>query len=341
MVTFKGSLTQTNARDDGQQHPDVASLRPANPVEFENWATSGGLLHLDDNMMDFADAAGNVHSLDRSVLWDTSDCTPPNITVRIFSGPDGLGPDGESIRKVIYTGVGMSDDTGFSVRFYGGLEQPTNEYAKLYGETLEKYNGGEIDSDEFDRRVGIMDQHFDKAAQSEQRVLSSIISRFSRAMRVNDSEFFNARTDPDVEAFLSDVGRMYDNIRNHIKSGGDVAGLTKEIIEAGCTASGLNDVKFLHSDKFYCDYFAPAMRAYMRDGALMSAKIGAKWVEEHAKTWVNLNTGADATAISGHLKSLLLKLVNYGNDYRPGSFLQQLSYGIRAVDVSDANPDRI
>jgi hypothetical protein len=311
-------------RDGGQLHLDPTGLRPAEPID--DWATSGGLLHLDDSMMDFVDAAGNVYNLERSVLWDVPVQLPPNITVRISSDFDSLGSDGESLVKVIHTGVGMSDDKGFSVRFYGGLEQPTNEYAKLYGETLEKYNSGEIDSHEFDRRVGIMDKYFDKVAQLEQHALQGIISKFSTAMRVSDPGFFDAWTDPDVAAFLSDVGRMYDNIRNHIKSGGDVSGLTKEIIGAGCTVSGLDDVKFLHSDKFYCDYFAPAMKAYMNDKALMSAKIGAKWVEEHAKTWVDLNTGIDANALSNHLKDLLLKLVNYGNDYRPGSFLQQLPY---------------
>ncbi|MDR1246662.1 MAG: hypothetical protein LBK57_06480, partial [Clostridiales Family XIII bacterium] len=135
-----------------------------------------------------------------------------------------------------------------------------------------------------------------------------------------------ALTDSDVNAFLSDVGRMYDNIRDYIKSGGDVAGLTKEIIETGCVVSGLDDVKFLHSDKFWCDYMAPAMKAYLADKGLFQTTVGARWVEEHAKTWYDLNTGADADAVSGHLKMLLLKLANYGNGYRPGSFLQQLSY---------------
>jgi hypothetical protein len=229
----------------------------------------------------------------------------------------------------------MTDfSTGFSVYFHGGLETPANEYAKQYGETLEKYNSGEIDSDEFDRRVGIIDKYFDEVIQGEQRWLRDTISRFSRAMRVDDPAFFDVRTDPYAEAFLSDVGRMYDNIRDHIKSGGDVAGLTKGIIEAGCAVSGLDDIKFLHSDKFWIDYLAPAVKALMAENALIvSNKVSAKWVEEHAKTWTDLNTGPDADAMSKHLKFLLLKLVNYGNDYRPGSLLQQISYSIRDIEL--------
>jgi hypothetical protein len=317
-----GNRNQANLQD-GIQYLDTATLHPIETAD-EDWATSGGLLHLDDDMMDFADAAGNVYSLGRGTLWGSDMYLPANVTIRI-----PLGPDGELPGKRIVAGVGMSEP-GFSVRFYGGLEQPVKEYAKLYGETLKKYKSGEIDSNEFDRRIGIMDQYFDKVAKNEQRWLRSTVSLFSEAMRVRDPEFFDARTDTDVNAFLSDVGRMYDNIRNHIKSGGDIAGLTKDIIEAGCDVSGLDDVKFLHSDKFWNDYMTPAMKALEAEKKLMftnmADKISAKWVEEHAKAWVDLNTGSDAEALGKHLKNLLLKLVNYGNDDRPGSFLQQLSY---------------
>jgi hypothetical protein len=329
-VTVKGDLmsafAERHTQNDALRYPDIASLRPAEPID-EDWATSGGLLHLDDNWMDFVDAAGNVYSLDRSVLWTSDAMTflPPNITIRFPLGQDGK-PLG-TILPLIFGTYEMS--TGFSVSFHaGGLERPANEYAKQYAETLEKYNNGEIDANEFDRRVGLMDKYFDDATQWEQSELRSIVSLFSTAMRVNDSEFFNRRTDPDVNAFLADVGRMYDNIRNHIKSGGSIDGLTKEIIEAGCVVSGLDDVKFLHSDKFWMDYMAPAMKALESEKGLgiFQTTIGAKWVKEHAKTWADLNAGVDADALSRHLKGLLLKLVNYGNDYRLGSFLQQLPY---------------
>jgi hypothetical protein len=320
-----GNQKRADLRDGDRQYLDVATLRPVESAD-ENWAVSGGLLHLDDDYMDFVDAAGNVHSLARSYLWapEWMSALPPNVTVRI-----PLGPDGELPWTNIPWVTGTADfSTGFSIYFHGGLEKPAMEYAKLYGETLEKYNSGEIDSNEFDRRVELMDKYFDEVAQGERRGLRDIIGMFSGAMRVQDPKFFDVSTDSDVEAFLSDVGRMYDNIRDHIKSAGSIDGLTKEIIEAGCVVSSLDDVKFLHSDKFWMDYMAPAMKALETEKGLgiFQAKIGAKWVEEHAKTWVDLNTGVDADALSNHLKGLLLKLVNYGNDYRPGSFLQQLPY---------------
>jgi hypothetical protein len=323
VVTLKGNLSQFYGQDDSRKYLDVATLRPIETVD-ENWATTGGLLHLDDNVTDFMDAAGNIYSLDRSFLWEAEARAnlPANVTIRT-----PLNSDGELPGMTVPLTYGTFEwSTGFSVSFHGGLERPASEYAKLYGETLEKYNSGEMDSDEFDRRVEIMDKYFDEVSRGEQSWLRSTISSFSRAMRVSDSGFFNAQTDSDVNAFLSDVGRMYDNIRNHIKSGGDIAGLTKEIIEAGCTVSGLDDVKFLHSDKFWRDYMAPAMKAYEAERGLFTTTVGAKWVEEHANTWTDLSVGADADAISQHLKNLLLKLVNYGNDYRPGSFLQQRSY---------------
>jgi hypothetical protein len=330
-ITVKGNQDRADVKIVSQHYFDVDGLRLAEPVN-ENWAATGGLLHLDDGEMDFTDAAGNVLSLDRSFLWEAElrANTPSYVTFR--SAPI----DEEHPGMIIQSTYGAYDEwftigdewftTGFGVSFHGGFERPANEYAKLYGETLEKYNSGEIDSDEFDRRVGIMDKYFDEVSRGEQGELRRIISQFSRAMRVSDPEFFSALTDSDVNALLSDVGRMYDNIRDYIKSGGDVAGLTREIIEAGCAVSGLDDVKFLHSDKFWCDYMAPAMKAYLADKGLFQTTVGARWVEEHAKIWYDLNTGADADAVSGHLKMLLLKLVNYGNDYRPGSFLQQLPY---------------
>jgi hypothetical protein len=211
----------------------------------------------------------------------------------------------------------------------GGLNDMAREYENDYGNVLKLYEGGVIDSDKFERSVENLDKLFDESARCEQGRLLDTISSFAKAMRVYDTDFFNVQ-DSYVDAFLSDVGRMYDNIRNHIKSGGTVDGLTKEIVEAGCVVSDLDDVKFLHSDKFLKDYLRPAMKALEAEieaeNTTITVTVGAEWVEAHAQTWSALNTDADADAISEHLKNLLLKLVNYGNDYRPGSFLQQRSY---------------
>jgi hypothetical protein len=64
-VTRKENLNRANAlQADGVRYLDTATLHLIETVD-ENRAASGGLLHLDDDKMDFADAAGNVYSLGR------------------------------------------------------------------------------------------------------------------------------------------------------------------------------------------------------------------------------------------------------------------------------------